>query len=74
MPIGTDILIDGVNKRIYQDHAYNSGSDTEYTTQELYTLLMDWADVQANMAIPTPISAQTVFPDHSKFGLPSAVK
>src|SRR3990167_8064925 len=59
MPIGTDILIDGVNKRIYQDHAYDSSVDTEYTTQELYTLLMDWADAQANMSIPTPISAQT---------------
>ena len=30
-----------------------------YATKELYTLLMNWADNQANMSIPVPMTAQT---------------
>lgn len=59
MAIATDILIDTVNKRIYADHAYVHGVDTEYTTQALYTYLMDEFDAQARMDDTVPISAQT---------------
>lgn len=59
MPIATDILIDYTNKRIYQDHAYNEASDTEYTAQALYTYLMDTFDEQAQMDNTIPMSAQT---------------
>ena len=59
MAIGTDILIDYTNKRIYQDHAYDKDVDTAYSTQELYTELMGVFDNQAQMDNTIPMSAQT---------------
>ena len=59
MAIASDILIDEVNKRIYQDHAYVAGTDTPYKSVDLYTYVMNWADEQVNMDSPVPMTAQT---------------
>jgi len=59
MAIGTDILIDYTNKRIYQDHTYDDAVDTEYKVQDLYTYLMGVFDDQAQMDNTIPMSAQT---------------
>jgi hypothetical protein len=59
MPITSDILVDEVNKRIYQDHAYDDQADTAYATVDLYTMLMDWVDAQDHMDDPVPMTAQT---------------
>lgn len=59
MAIASDILIDYVNRRIYQDHAYVAGTDTPYKTQELYSYIMGVMDDQAQMDDMVPISAQT---------------
>jgi len=56
MAIGTDILIDYTNKRIYQ--AAPASAPT-YTAQELYTYLMGVFDDQAQMDNAIPMSAQT---------------
>jgi len=56
MTIGTDILIDYTNKRIYQN---TPASAPTYTAQELYTYLMGVFDDQAQMDNPIPMSAQT---------------
>jgi len=56
MPIATDILVDPITKRIYQN---TPASAPTYTSKELYTMIMDWADEQANMDSPVPMSAQT---------------
>jgi len=59
MAIGTDILIDYNNKRIYGAHAYDHAADTSYTVRALYTYLMDTFDEQAHMDDKVPMSAQT---------------
>ena len=59
MAIASDILIDFTNKRIYQAHAYNYLTDTAYTTEALYSYLMDVFDAPAYMSYPVPMSAQT---------------
>lgn len=53
MAIGSDFLIDYVNKRIY-----NVGT-TVYTVRALYTYLMDAFDAQGAMDDDVPMSAQT---------------
>jgi len=59
MAIATDILFDYVNKRIYMDHAYVEATDTEYTSQELYTHVQNYFDELAQMDDTMPMSAQT---------------
>ncbi len=59
MAIGTDILIDYNNQRIYQLDAYDKETDTVYTAKELYTYLMSVFDDQAQMDNKIPMSAQT---------------
>jgi len=59
MAIATDILIDYTNKRIYMDHAYVEASDTEYTSQELYTYIQETFDELGQMDDTIPMSAQT---------------
>jgi len=54
MAIATDILIDLINKRIYQEHAYVAGTDTCYSAQELYTEVMDQFDAQDHIECPDP--------------------
>uniref|UniRef100_A0A6M3LE00 Putative structural protein n=1 Tax=viral metagenome TaxID=1070528 RepID=A0A6M3LE00_9ZZZZ len=56
MAIGTDILIDYTNRRIYQN---TPASAPTYSTQELYTYLMGVFDDQAQMDNTIPLSAQT---------------
>ena len=56
MAIDTDILVDPVNKRIYQN---TPASAPTYATVDLYTMLMNWCDEQANMDDPVPMTAQT---------------
>jgi len=54
MPIASDFTIDYVNKRVY-----HSSGTTIYTTNELYTHLMDQFDELTAMDDTVPMSAQT---------------
>ena len=54
MPIDTDFTIDYVNRRVY-----HSSGTAVYTTNELYSYLMDTFDELEQMDDPIPMTAQT---------------
>jgi hypothetical protein len=59
MAIADDVLIDYTNKRLYANDTFDPSADSAYTTNALYSFMMDTFDDSGQMDDDVPMSAQT---------------